>query len=526
MGKRLVGNTLAQMIDKIGVSIIGLVLTPFIVNRVGLTEFGLWALVMNVVAYIALVDPGVSSMVLRYAARHKARNELSMVRQITLLGIVVYAVLGVVLAPFYLTIVPVISRHLHLQQQTVHLATTVFTLGYAYFFLSSAAGVLGSALAGLGDLWLSALIDVVSRAMYAVIVVILLLSGGTILAVVLASYIQAAVVFIFAYVVYRLRYGPVFASCFGMPRSRIRELLSFGGWVQLASVADIATTETDPLVIGAAFSVTDVSIYSFADTVAAQVQYLPVALINPLMAAATTAHEEGNTDQLRRLVVDGSRLLNFLCFGIGGLIVATGPEIFNAWLGHGYPRLEMFSDFLVAIYIVRNLASITTGVATAIGRPDIVAKNMVFGVVGNAIGTIALAILFGLPGVLAGSLLGVTCRSGFFQARFYSMTGLRLGADLLDWLWRLVVGVGVAAGLVRLITLGLPHVWLVGREGGLLSLVPLGILYGIMMILGVRLTKFLRSEDAALFSSYLPGPLRRLTNSAAGRFILGHQNFP
>jgi O-antigen/teichoic acid export membrane protein len=522
-GRQLIGNAVAQMLSKFGTALIGLVLTPFIVGRVGLVEFGLWALVLNMITYVSLTDPGIATMVLRYAAKYKASGEMDNVRRILVLGMLFYLILGVLLSPLGLLLLPILSRHLRLPRADIHLATTVLILGYCYYFASSTIEVLNFVLIGLGDLWLVALIDFSARVMYALVVVALLLSGGNVLSLILATYIQLAGGAIATFWIYRRRHGTAFGNPFRLTRGSIKEMVQFGGWVQLATVADLATTETDPLVIGVAFSVANVGVYTFADTVASQIQFLPLSLLSPITAAATTAFEQGRSDEVRRLSVDGTRLLNLLGLGVGGLVAGLGPTIFRAWLGRTYPNQEMFLFFLVGIYALQNLTSVGFSIATAIGRPDLVAKNLLFGTASNIIGTVAFALLFGLPGVLAGSLLGTAMRTAFFERRFYELMDLRIWEDLFSWLLRLASAVTVAGVSVRLISLCFPSGWGRGRGGAITELVSLSLLYGLILILALRLTRFLRPSEVRMFSEYLPGPLRMVLDSSVCRLVFGHR---
>lgn len=61
---------------------VGILLTPYVLHRLGDEAFGVWVLTTNLVGYYGMLDAGVRSAVLRYVSRHKELNDQNRVNEV------------------------------------------------------------------------------------------------------------------------------------------------------------------------------------------------------------------------------------------------------------------------------------------------------------------------------------------------------------------------------------------------------------------------------------------------------------
>src|SRR5689334_17352207 len=53
----------------------GIVMIPFLISSIGLSDFGLWVLGTSLVGYTGLMDAGVSVALTRFVARHRGKDD-------------------------------------------------------------------------------------------------------------------------------------------------------------------------------------------------------------------------------------------------------------------------------------------------------------------------------------------------------------------------------------------------------------------------------------------------------------------
>lgn len=77
-------------------NVIALVYTPFMLRMMGQSEYGLYALVASVVAYLTVLDFGFGNAIVRYVAKYRAENRVE--EQYSLFGmfLVIYIVIGLI----------------------------------------------------------------------------------------------------------------------------------------------------------------------------------------------------------------------------------------------------------------------------------------------------------------------------------------------------------------------------------------------------------------------------------------------
>ena len=66
-----------------------LAMTPFIINSLGATVYGIWALINGITGYYGLFDLGIRAGLTQYIARYLARGELDNVNATASTGFVV-----------------------------------------------------------------------------------------------------------------------------------------------------------------------------------------------------------------------------------------------------------------------------------------------------------------------------------------------------------------------------------------------------------------------------------------------------
>ena len=57
-------------------NVVGLILTPYIVNKLGNSEYGLYLLIGSIIIYLSVMDLGLNNSVIRYVSLYRAENKL------------------------------------------------------------------------------------------------------------------------------------------------------------------------------------------------------------------------------------------------------------------------------------------------------------------------------------------------------------------------------------------------------------------------------------------------------------------
>ncbi|MBQ5846984.1 MAG: oligosaccharide flippase family protein, partial [Selenomonadaceae bacterium] len=73
---------------------VGLVYTPFMMRALGQSEYGLYALIGSVAAYLNILDMGLANTLVRYTARNRAVGSRRQEAELNGLFLAMYSVIG------------------------------------------------------------------------------------------------------------------------------------------------------------------------------------------------------------------------------------------------------------------------------------------------------------------------------------------------------------------------------------------------------------------------------------------------
>ena len=519
--QRLLGNTAVQALAQVSGIAISLLVTPYVLSSIGIENYGLWILIGSVVAYVGLLQIGLGRGTIRFIALHAARQELDVVRKIVSYGVVWHLAAAVALTPLAFLVAQFILPYLNVSDELLGVARNVFLLTFAYVFFGAAIRPLMALIIGLERMWIASLFTFASQLVYGATIVILLTQGAGIYALPLASFVQTAFQGASFYAVGRRLIGPVFGNPFTLDRAVRRDLLRFGTWFQVSNLSRVVNNQTDAILIATWVDIRSVGYYGVGSKIAQLVQILPLALLGPLLPTATGIHAAGDQKKIANTIRQGNRLIGLLTLGLAGFVVATSPLIMAVWLGRTYPHVATITTMLVVAYVVNNLTGIGTTVVSAIGKPRYESEYAVLGMALNIAATVTLAPVFGLYGVLAGTIIGVVLCSVYFLWRFHRLMQLPLWEYLWTWFWRVTLATALAAAPVLALRLILPESVIEHRGESAIALGALGGAYVILILVGLRLFNFLEAGDLATIRRILPVRLRPLASLPAVEFLFG-----
>jgi O-antigen/teichoic acid export membrane protein len=381
--------------------------------------------------------------------------------------------------------------------------------------------LLSALLVGFERTWIVALITLVSQFVYAGLVVWFLLAGFELYGLVLAAAIQSVFQGICCYVIGKRLIGRVFGNPFAIGRPLLVEMLKFGGWTQVTALTALVTRQTDAVVIGSFINTKTVGLYDLGNRIATLTRTIPLTFLNPLLPAAARIHAQDDQKRIARTLLQGNRLLSLLSFAIGGFVLATAPLIMTVWLGQSYPDVATIAVLLTVTWAINNLTGAGTTIVEAIGKPQYASEYAVIGMFLNLTTTIVLGLIYGLYGVVAGTVLGVVTASIYFLWRVHRLLGLPLWDYVGSWLWRLATATGIAAVLAYALRVSLPDSMVDGRANGGLVLALLAVVYAGVLLAGLRLFKFLEKRDLATVERILPTRFQGLARRPAVEFLFG-----
>jgi O-antigen/teichoic acid export membrane protein len=502
--RRLAAGTISSLFTRIFALSLGFFLTPLVIHSIGLEAYGLWAIVGSAVNYFALLDCGVGSSFVKYLAEFLERREHNQVRQVMTFGFLFYLAIGLVALPVVRVLSPHIIGYLRLDPGYSSAASDLLFMAVAYFVLSNALGIFGAFIIAMQRTEVAAYIDTCYQVIYAISLVLLLHLHHGVYALPYAIFSALCCTAIIRIgLVYRM-FGNPWTNPFRLERHLVRRVFRFGFWMQLNALTALINLETDRIILGTFVSVISVGYYELGNKLAGLARLLPQTLLAPLLPAAAAFDGRQDGKRLNSVYVRGTRYLALTTFFLAGFLIGAGAQILQVWMGRSYPYVTIVMAALLVSVAINNLTGVGTTIVRATAQPYYETYYAVVGAIINIAATLILTPIFGLMGVVAGTVIGQVCGSFYFLWLFHRLRGLDWRSTLLAWLWRLTFGTVAASFMLWSACRLIPAAWFASRAEGVVTLALLGMAYLVVSFAFLWILGFWSSNDFDLVDELIP----------------------
>lgn len=433
-------NGLAQVAPMI----VTLAITPFLLDRLGLDRFGVWALALVVMGTLTALDGGISASLARYFAIYAARDDRVETGRLLVGALVFSVVFGGVLTALAWPVAPTAVELLDIPAGLDDEAVFVLRCLPALAALGLAADSTTALLQGNGRFRALAISMFGSSGVFAVAVIVLVQPGASLRPLMVATalrYLVLLLVGLFSAAPHVVVRRPLLPSL-----ETTRDLGRFASRMQLSALTGFVNSELDVLVIAAVLPVRYVGLYAIGLQAASAARSLPLYVFAPVLTRlAATFRRDGRTAAVAEFErFERTWFPTVLAYGIVA-VSAIGFAV-PIWLGDRYELSGAVAALLLFGFIVHvALTGMRTCYVRAIGEPGLEARYSFVWMVGNALLTVPLALAFGVLGVVASTVISGVVASVYFVFLCREREGLRTIVPGRRW-W--LLGVAGAAATV------------------------------------------------------------------------------
>ncbi len=492
-------NTAFNMAGRIWEALLSLVLIPYIIARIGEPYFGLWALIGSFVGYVGLVDLGFGSGFVKYIAEHHARRDTPAISAVVSTGLLFYLALGlVVLAVSWPLAEPALRQVQHsglLSAEFLPAALLLIKWRLVLFVAASTLGVFTAVQSGLQRMGITNALSFAASLVKAVATIAFLESGVGVMGLMYAEFAAFALIAAASVpIAFRLVPG-LRISVAAWRRDVFRNLFSFGGYAQVARLANLIMMETDKVIAGfwgGALNWT--ARYEIAQNPANKVRQIPAMVLSALIPVVSDLDARGDDARLRRLYLRSTKYLASIAVPVTLLAAALGGSLIRTLMGGGYEQSAGVFRIIVIGYLLNVLPGGGINIALGKGRADLQMKTGVISMTSNIVFTILLVLTIGFYGIPLGTAFSMLVSWVWFLGAMRRLIGVRAGELLrVSVLWPVLASV---PGTIACAALDLTFADVVGRLPNAAVAAAGAAIFAITYLVILRQTPFLDAADA------------------------------
>jgi O-antigen/teichoic acid export membrane protein len=336
INKRQIIKNVGSSWFSLGVDVVvGFLLYPFILHKLGDTASGIWVLIFTITGYYGLFDLGIRSSVVRYVSKFTAVDDIEDLAKLINTSLFSYSCIGVlslmvtgVLTIYVDTLFKIPAGFHSTARLLLWMVGAAIALGFPL-------GVVGGFLDGLQKFYVNNWTSVAANAVRVVLIVTALTHGKGLLTVaaitvvlpIITSLVRGAIA---------LRICPVPLGMKYVDRKTFHLMANYSGITLIIMIATQLKFKTDNIVIGSMISAAAVTYFTIGSRIVNYTQQVVMALAQNFLPLASESEATGKMDRLRKVFVAGNRLCAFTCFPITATLLILGKSIIEVWVGKIY----------------------------------------------------------------------------------------------------------------------------------------------------------------------------------------------
>lgn len=422
---RFTRNAIANWLGFLFTAVVGFFLSPFVVEHLGATRYGVWSLIAGLVGYLGLLDLGIRQAVNRYTAHHRATGTHEESSNIVSAALRLFGFLGALALLVAAALAFLAPDLFNIPGDLVDDARAIILIGGATVAVTLVGGVFGGVVTGVERFDVQCGLDILVTTARATAIVVALKGGHALVALALIQLMSAALNCLVYWIAARRLYRELRIRLGGALGRHIRTIIAFSASLSVLYALGLVISYSDVLIVGAFLPIEAVTYFAIAGALATYAKELTRSLaylMTPRVGALTsTGH-----DQIGELVVKVAGVATLVSTPIAVTFLVRGASFIDLWMGPAYgPLSGPVLQLLAALVWLEASRTVIGHSLTGMAKQH----TVIPGVAVEAAAKITLSLLLvgplGIAGVALGTLIpGVIVSLGYFPRSLTKATGV------------------------------------------------------------------------------------------------------
>ena len=426
LSQKLVRNTAFNVGGGLWRAGVYLCLTPYIFGHLGQEQFGVWAIATLLTGYLALLDLGIESALVKEVAYDYASSlpdRLNVSVSTAFLSCAAFcaaaAAAGCLLTGFFV-------QFLDVRDAVCAEAVFPVTVGFLAAAFRMAFCAFSSLQLGLQCMHVHNGISTALTVPLVLGTVFFLEGGYGIRGLMLNSLIFAGLTGLCNMVACFVLLPSLSVRLGHFSRTALARLVRLGLKMRFCTAAGMLSLEADRFFVAHFVNMAAVGAYQLGSLMIGNLRLVLQLFLSPLMPAASELAGKGDAAGLTGLCAKGSRYFFALCAPALGFLVACAPLIMRVWMGSEHEDGVLVVRLLGGGYLVNLSAGVAVAALVAANRVDLQVQSAWLTLLLNIALSLALVRTLGFRGVAIATAIS-----------------LAVGSLWLFWTMRKVIGFGL-----------------------------------------------------------------------------------
>ncbi len=345
----------------LGVSnVLAILYTPFMLRMMGQSEYGLYALVLSIVSYLALMDFGFGATIVRYIALYKSKDEVEKLPSLYGMFISLYSIIGLLCFLLGLTLYFNTDSFFGATFNPLELekAKTMILIIVVYLSISFPFSVFGSIIIANEKFVFQKILTIVKALLTPVFMIPLLLLGYRSVAMIVVAVVIGILIVICNvwFCFYKIKIKVAFKN---FDLHLLKEIFWFSLFVFLKMILERVYWSSGQFILGATIGTISVAIFSIALQMKGYYESFSQAIGGLFLPRVTAmvANKDPLT-QISEIFIKVGRIQFHIIGYILCVYILIGQQFIILWAGKNYYYAFEMSLFIMIPYTIPLIQSI------------------------------------------------------------------------------------------------------------------------------------------------------------------------
>lgn len=498
---KVIKNTLYNFLSQFAAFIAPLILTPFIIGKIGKENFGIYAVILGFTGTFGLLDFSLSTSFVKFISEYYNKKKFKELNSVLNTGILFYISLSalVVTAGYFFS--EPLLRIINIPDNLFDSGVIAFRISMISFFISNTFLIFTSVLISIQRMYIVSIAAFFATVFNIIFTIVFLLSGFGLIGLMWSQLITVCIIS-FIPVYYSFKHIPELRVGFGYPgKHAFKDMGKFGIQMQLSKLATFASEKYDEILLSIFTSLSNVTYFNLAVKLGRFGRFIPMQVVNQVAPVAAEFKAKEENEKLIRLFSDITKYLNLISLPIIAYIFTFADLLLYTWMGVEYPLSVHITKILMVGQAVNLIFSAPgNSITPNIGIPKFQMFEGLIMLSINLIVSIILIINFGILGAAYGNTIAVIISSlyvFFVSSRFFKtgMLSLLYSVYLKPVIACLIAAVGSYFLFVFVFT---KFIIAANRSSGLMLIFLTGAVFFLIYFILILVFKYLNKNDKTL----------------------------
>lgn len=425
--RRLTVNSVSSTLRYCVLIVITFFLTPFVVRSIGDAPYGLWATILSIVGFAAILELGLQRAIVKLVAENRAIDDIARLNNLLSTALAFFLAVGTAAAVLLTIAVPIAVGDAADDLPKLGIGSMAYLLLGANVVTVFLGFVMSGLLYGLQSYRVKSMIDVLAWIANAAVLFAFLPSGGLVILIAAKTATDACGLLATAIACKRalpeLSLGRKNVSL-----AALQELLGFGGRIFVSSTMARISLHIQPIVISNVLGVAATTYFVIPRRLIDYVRETHWAMGAGFMPTFSDLNRRGDRELLRSVYLRYSRFIILIMLPVMILTFLYGPRFIGLWIGPEYEKAGRSVLYLLAAgYLMELSQPLLWSLFIGLGNINLLVTLSSVASIFAIVLSIVLVRVVGIEGVALASASSSLVSYGAFAVIASRQCGMRLG---------------------------------------------------------------------------------------------------